>query len=282
MTTQRHDLELEEIRSLALEALKNFLNNKQCWGGGLQQETLILEIGCIAGQKGLIPITPGGTARDTQLNDNEYMKALEVISNLMMEGVIMWGLNRSNPKPPFMSVTTYGKKVLEGENVIPHDPDGYIKTFKERVPDVDELVLTYLVEGIQTFRTNNLLASAVMLGVASEAAFNHLFDTLTQSITGPKKEKLEKLQESISTKTKFDEIMKEIERIKPNLPVEIKENIASELDGIFNLIRYQRNDAGHPTGKSLTRDEMFVSFRLFIIYCGKLYKLTKWLQNNQI
>lgn len=282
MTTERQELELEEIRSLAFEALKNFLNETQIWGGGLQQVTLIREIGCIAAKNNLIPIPSGQQARDVELNDNEFMKALEVISNLMMEGVVMWGLNRSNMAPPFMSVTIYGRKILEGEDIIPHDPEGYIKTFKDKVPDVDQLILTYLVESVQTFRTNNLLASAVMLGVASEAAFNHLFDALIQSLTGPKKEKFEKLRENISTKIKFDEMMKEVERIKSNLPAEIKENIDSELSGIFNLIRYQRNDTGHPTGKPMTRDEMFVSLRLFIIYCSKLYKLMNWLQNNQI
>src|SRR5438093_1132466 len=138
------ELEIEELRSLTFEALKNFLNNKQCWGGGLQQETLILEIACIAAQKGLIPIPAGGEARNARLDDDEYMKALEVIHNLMTEGVIMWGLNRDNSSPPFMSVTSYGKKVLEVEGVIPHDTDGYIKTLKEKITKADNLILTYL------------------------------------------------------------------------------------------------------------------------------------------
>ncbi len=278
----RKDLELEEIRILAFEALKNFYSGSLHWGGSLQREMLIIEIACVAAEKELIPIPSGKEVSDARLNENEYMLALEVISNLMNEGVLMWGLNPQNPEPPFMSLTSHGKKVIENDEIIPHDPEGYLKDFKEKIPDLDDLILMYLTESIQTFRTNNLLASSVMLGVASEAAFNILFDTVIVAITGPKKEKFEKLRNSINIKTKFDEIMKEIQRIKPQLPTDVKENIDSELQGIFNLIRYQRNDAGHPTGKSVTRDEMFVSLRLFRNFCNKLYQIVRWLSKNTI
>ena len=194
----------------------------------------------------------------------------------------MLGLNRSNIVTPFMSLTSYGKKVLDNEDVVPHDPENYIKTFKNKVPDADELILMYLTESVQTFRNNNLLAASVMLGVASEASFNLLFQEFTNSVTGPKKDKFEKLLSNISTKQKFDELIKEIALIKNRLPIELQENLQSELNGIFNLIKYQRNDSGHPTGKKLSRDEVFVSLRLFIIYCGKVYRLIDWLKNNTI
>jgi RNAse (barnase) inhibitor barstar len=181
-----------------------------------------------------------------------------------------------------MSITSYGKKVLAGEDVVPHDPEGYIKTFKTKIPDADPLILTYLTESVQTFRTGNLLASSTMLGVASEAAFNILFDAITKVLSDPKKQSFEKLVESTRTKTKFDEMMKVIEQIKKEFPQEVKENISSELDGIFNLIRYQRNDTGHPTGSIITRDQMFVSLRLFIIYCSKVYAIVNWLNSKQL
>ena len=109
-----------------------------------------------------------------------------------------------------------------------------------------------------------------MLGVASEAAFNILFGAITKSLTGPKKAKFEKLENNISIKNKFEEIMKELIRIESSLPKEISENLESEIRGIFNLIRYQRNVAGHPTGKKVSRDEVLVSLKLFRIYCSKL------------
>jgi len=281
--SDRKELELEEIRSLALEALRNFISEKTCGDFvGLQHTYLIYEIECIAAQKGLIPTPSGGRSNDARVNENEFAKILEVVSDLMTERIIMWGMNRSNLAPPFMSITSYGKKMLAGEDVVPHDPEGYIKMFKNKVPNSDPLILTYLTESVQTFRTGNLLASSTMLGVASEAAFDILFDAITKALTGPKKQSFEKLAESIRTKTKFDEMMKVIEQNKNKFPQEIEENISSELDGIFNLIRYQRNDTGHPTGKIITRDQMFVSLRLFIMYCSKVYAIVNWLNGKQI
>lgn len=278
---ERKEIELEELRSLAFEALKRFQNGKNFWGGGLQYGTIIPEIEYVAAQKGLIPVS-GGNFQEAKVTEDEVVKILEIISNFLNEGILMWGLNRSNLAPPFMRITSYGGKVLASEDVVPHDPDGFIKSFKEKVPNVDELILLYLVESIQTFRNNNLLSSLVMLGVASEASFNLLYDSFTKSLTGPKKQKFERLATNISLKTKFDELMKELKRIEPSLPKDISENLESEIGGIFNLIRYQRNDAGHPTGKQTTRDEVFVSLRLFRIYCSKLYKLVTWLANNNI
>lgn len=279
----RKELELEEIRSLALEALRNFLKGKTCGDfGGLQHSYLIYEIECIAAQKGLISTPAGGRFSDARVTESEFAKILEVVSDLMTERIIMWGINRSNLAPPFMSITSYGKKVLLGEDVVPHDPEGYLKTFKTKVQNVDPLILMYLTESVQTFRTGNLLASSTMLGVASEAAFEVLFNAVTEALTGPKKQKFEKLSGSICAKLKFDEMMKVIEQIKNNLPKEVQENISSELDGIFNLIRYQRNDTGHPTGKVVTRDEMFMALRLFIMYCSKVYAIVSWLDNKQI
>lgn len=152
--SDRKELELEEIRYLALKALKNFDSGKTCGDfGGLQHTLLIYEIECIAAQEGLIPTPIGGRVNDARVNENEFAKILEVVSDLMTERIIMWGMNRSNLSPPFMSITSYGKKVLAGEEVIPHDPEGYIKMFKNKVPHLDPLILTYLTESIQTFRT---------------------------------------------------------------------------------------------------------------------------------
>lgn len=281
--TQQRNLELEEIRSIAFEALKNFESGNTCGGfGGLQQDILVLEIECIAASRGLIPIPSGSRPQDARANEEEFTKILEVISNLMTEGIIMWGMNRSNMAPPFMSVTSYGKKVLSNLDVNPHDPDGYIRIFKTKVPNASSLILMYLIESVQTFRNNNLLASSVMLGVASEAAFEVIFNAVTNALTGTRKQKLEKLANNIRTKQKFDEMMKDIVRIKSRLPQDIQDNVESELNGIFNLIRYQRNDTGHPTGRTVSRDEVFVSLRLFIMYCAKVYQIVDWLSNNQI
>ena len=52
----------------------------------------------------------------------------------------------------------------------PYDPDGYIKSIKEKVPNVDEVILRYIAESAETLRKNCLLSSSIALGCASEKA----------------------------------------------------------------------------------------------------------------
>jgi hypothetical protein len=193
----------------------------------------------------------------------------------------MWG-HEVDPMgwgPPWITITTYGEKVLETNKTIPHDPDGYLNNFKETVPAADNLIQVYLAESLQTFNHNNLFASMVMLGGASEAAFEVLWSTLKSKYN--RKERFEKLDNK-PLKTKFDEVIKELELIKNKLPKEIKENIDTNIKGIFTLIRTQRNDFGHPTGKYINRFQMFAYLQLFTGYCKALYDLNSYFENELV
>lgn len=278
----REELGLEEIRSLAIKALKNFKDGKSEYGHNIQITTLILEIAHEAVNAGLKKSSDSSDYAH-MLSDKEHDRAREVITNLITEGVIMWGLNRHNPQAPFMGITEYGNKVFDAGEMIPHDPDGYLSNFKKNVPQANDLMLKYLTESIQTYRHNHLLASSVMLGVASEAAFDVLFAQLQKTLTDSKKiVKFEKLEKDVSLKNRFDGVMNEIAQFKKLLPKELEENIEFNITSVFTLIRQQRNDTGHPTGKDVKRDDMFVMLRLFITYCTDLYKLIEWLKSNPL
>jgi hypothetical protein len=69
--------------------------------------------------------------------------------------------------------------------------------------------------------------------------------------------------------------------LKDKLPGSIAENINSEIDGIFNLIRNQRNDSEHPTGKDVERFHMFVNLQLFVAYCRNVYGIVEWLDQQE-
>ena len=143
-------MELEELRTFTIEALQNFnTGNESCEGGSLQTLTLKSEINNIAVKNGHGKMTEG-----------DETKVLEVINNLMIEGVIMWGRNLDSheSQAPFISITSYGKKVFQEGKIIPHDLDGYLNHFKNEIPNVDGLILMYLTESVQCFLRNNLIA----------------------------------------------------------------------------------------------------------------------------
>lgn len=277
-----NDLELEQIRSLAIHALKKFKNNSAQYPA-LQTVNLIIEIANETIRSKLKPSSGDSHREDRIFSEKEHARVREVISNLFAEGLLMWGLNKTNPDPPFMGITEYGEEVLENEDLIPHDPNGFLNKFKTEIPNADNLILKYLTESVQTYRTNNLLSSSVMLGVAAEAAFNNLFEKLRSTLTNANKQrKFERLAKTISIKEKFDETMKEIDLIRPLLPGKLKEDIKSHIEGIFELIRNQRNDSGHPTGKDVSKDDLFINLRLFITFCNDVYKLIDWLNANPL
>jgi len=210
-------------------------------------------------------------------------KVREILWELLLQGVISPGLSEMNPSLPFFKLTDYGIKVVESKEIQPHDPDGYLSYLKSEIPNVDPEIERYITESLQAYRRGLLLSSAVTMGVASEKAFILLHEGLTNSITDPaKKTRFLNLQSSYRTKQKFDEVKNELMVHKGRFPRTISENLETHLDTIFQVIRVTRNEVGHPTGKVLTRGEIFVRLQLFIEYTKIVYQLIDWLNHNSL
>ena len=66
------------------------------------------------------------------------------------------------------------------------------------------------------------------------------------------------------------------------MPAELGSVLTQHIDAIYDLIRRTRNDAGHPTGKRMERDETHALLLLFPTYCKTVHDLMDWLAKNQI
>ena len=66
------------------------------------------------------------------------------------------------------------------------------------------------------------------------------------------------------------------------LPAEIQSVLTQQIDGIYDLIRRTRNEAGHPTGRRMERDETHALLLLFPTYCKTVHELMEWLATNKI
>ena len=120
-----------------------------------------------------------------------------------------------------------------------------------------------------------------MLGVAAEAILYQLFEWMKNNATNPTFiKKIVRVEKLLSTKSKQDIIFAEIKQYKNKLDPTISENIETNLDGIGNFIRLQRNDSGHPTRTRKNRDEIFVNLRLFVPYCKQVYDFIDWLEEQ--
>ena len=63
---------------------------------------------------------------------------------------------------------------------------------------------------------------------------------------------------------------------------EILDRLDITLNAVFELIRSQRNDAEHPTGKKVTREKDYASLVVSPNYLKKVYYLMGWLGTAQL
>ena len=209
-------------------------------------------------------------------------KIREIINDLVVEGLIGWGINEHNPGPPFLKVTRYGEEYLMKGLPQPYDPDGYLNCVKSQIQNIDDVVIMYLSESLNAFLKGLMLSSTVMLGGASEKAFLLLLDSFSNSIDDLNRKTTFENKLRGPIKKKFDALRSEIELIQGKLPKKLTDDLDIQLDGVFNLIRTTRNDVGHPTGRVIDRRLAFANLQLFPPYCKRIYELIDWFSKNKI
>jgi hypothetical protein len=208
----------------------------------------------------------------------------EVIWDLIVQRVLTVR-NYSNYSWAAVSVTDYGAEVLKEQRWSPYDPDGYLVELQKQAPDLAILCQMYVQEALQCFRSGCYLATVVMLGAASEGIVLELFRRLVAALKAgkiPEASSLEdKIEKQQSLHRKYEVFKKYFDSIvRPKLPSELSDDLSLQFDGVFNLIRYYRNDAGHPTGTHIERMSAFTSLVLFVPYCKRVEDLINWLDAN--
>jgi len=108
-----------------------------------------------------------------------------VIWSLIVQGILVPGLDDANQSWPFLRLTEYGKRCVEEDRILPHDPDGYLWEFEKAVPGLDSTIREYLTESLQCYIHGLNRAAAVMLGGASEQSVLLLIESYAASINDP-------------------------------------------------------------------------------------------------
>jgi hypothetical protein len=83
-------------------------------------------------------------------------------------------------------------------------------------------------------------------------------------------------------KKQHDEVLKRLKSPVTPLPQELNSVFTQQIDGIYDLICRSRNDAGHPRGKRMERQETQALLVLFPTYCKTAHDLMDWLATNNI
>lgn len=209
----------------------------------------------------------------------------EVMWQLLTEGVLAPGFNSSNLELPFFHVTEFGLAVLDSAGPNAFDPEGYLEFVRSRVASADATVLAYLAESLHTLRRGSLVASAVMLGIAAERVFLLLSDSLHGALSDAKEKKdLGDLLTRFPMKPKLDWVRAKIEALQSAWVSGFPENASIMVVAIYDLIRQQRNELGHPREAPplLTRDDILGNLQVFVRYYETAEVLRSVLAKNRV
>ncbi len=269
------DIPFEELRSVVL----NVMNQH---GKSFEFKNLCNSIGNKVVRDGLVknPNPDNFQALYYPLQKSDENRVREIIWNLIVERVVTIG-DYHNDSWPWLSLTEYGEKVVNSLEPTPNDPSRYIERIKKAIPQLDNVIEAYLTESIRTYNINQLLSSTITLGCASEKALLILIDTYKDTFKhASAKERFTKKVEGKFIKTQFYEFDKDFRRNISQLPYELRENYSNTLLGVFEMIRKNRNSAGHPTGKQVDKETLFANLQVFIPYCKYVYSLAGYFENN--
>jgi hypothetical protein len=268
------DHSFEEIRNAALDLLAARERGSYDLS---QYEHLLIDVaevfqrreGQSDAQRGVVRRAGGG---DAHLSPADSERFLEVFWGLFREGVITLGCNDSSRAFPFFRVTEFGHRIIQHQQAyFFHDVDSYEKVITTEVPSIDSVTLLYLKEAMQSFRAGCTLAATVMLGVATEHTFLLLMEKMDQNPShAPTYASVSQQRTILQKVNKFKNILDQELR---TLPAGVKEDLDTQFAGILSVIRTFRNQSGHPTGKIVDREQVYVLLQLFIPYAKKMYQL---------
>jgi hypothetical protein len=208
----------------------------------------------------------------------------EVIWDLIVERVLTVGSDSSNQELPFVRLTEFGAEVVKQQRWSPYDPDEYLKELADKVPKLAKLCEIYIAEALTCFRGGAYLATAVMLGAASEGNVLDLLDRYHAAMANAGMPEhsgyQDKVQKARSFYEKYQIFRRYFDPVRPKLPGRLVDDWEGQMDGVLNLIRNYRNDAGHPTMTKVERMGAFRTLVLFGHYCERIEQVGDWLESN--
>lgn len=209
----------------------------------------------------------------------------EIMWQLLMQGVISpgLGLDAHNLNLPFFHITDYGKKVLEAERFIPHDAAGYLEDLRSVTGIIDtDVAIVYIEEALNCFNSGCHVASVLLLGVAAESVFNHMCDIVQASLRNENEKK--KLNLQLNVKTRHRWIVQKYQSLPKNVQQELPESLDITLVSLYDLVRRQRNELGHPQDKppKLSREQALIFFQSFPQFVSDAQAFAKYCQENGI
>jgi hypothetical protein len=204
---------------------------------------------------------------------------LTLFHDLFRTGHLAWGLNLSNPAPPFCHVTEQGRNTLRHLSRDPANPDGYLEHLRVRA-SLNPIASSYVDEALATYNAGCFKAAAVMIGAASESVIIELRDELKSKIVSlgrtPPKDLLD-----WRIKRVLDQLKTQFDAKRGSLPRDLGEMFDAYWAAFTQQIRTARNDAGHPNSIApVTHETVHASLLIFPELAKLAAELRGWISTS--
>lgn len=196
--------------------------------------------------------------------EERWLRA-HAVSELVHAGMLRQSLSNER----VYVVTPHGARCLaKNDPGFPLDITGRVEALRSEFPGAPDLDLLcrYLSEAIEAYRHNLTLAAATMIGCAYELALVQLATAVVKkwppgtiaTVTGRLRDAAQRHAngEYAAAGLLADVVYKSLEANSGLLGDEWRW-VASCFNPTFFIVRELRNDAGHPSGKAVARDEVF-------------------------
>ncbi|KKM13351.1 hypothetical protein LCGC14_1717080 [marine sediment metagenome] len=247
-------LTIDQIRTGLIEII-----NESAPHGNLQSRSLL-----------------NAAARRLSIEGNQDLEQvlLTVFGDMFRTGHLAWGLNVTNPDPPFLHLTEQGRQLMQNFSRDPANPDGYI-AYLQGTTAINDVAMSYLKEALKTYNADCSRAAAVMIGTSLESIILELRDALVDHLgsAAPKKLKDSKI------KTVLDTMNSKLDSLKGSMEYGLRSRYEASWSVLVHQVRSTRNDAGHPTSLStVTQNDAHASLLVFPEIARLAYNLKEFIE----
>lgn len=200
-------------------------------------------------------------------------QVMEATWSLISQGLAYIDYSQPSVDNWTLHLTPAGEAAAGDQSINPDSPGEYLQRLRADVPGASATVWQYANEALASYVNRCYLASAVMLGVASEAAFLEMAEAFAGWLPEGERERYSSLinKRNAAYLAKFEDFRRKLEPRKPDLPEDLSDGMALTLDSVLDLLRIYRNEAGHPRGKQIDRAQARINLEMFARYLQRMY-----------
>lgn len=194
---------------------------------------------------------------------------------LFRTGLLAWGMNLSNPNPPFFHATELGKRALANATRDPSNPAGYLRHLDGLV-SLSPTTESYLREGLECYVAGLTKAAGVMIGAAAESIIIDLRDTIVAHMKNNGQEPKSKIT-AWQIKSIIDGLNAYVMSRTPPMDAQLEDEYKANWYSFSHYIRMVRNGAGHPKSvDAITDEQVHAALLMFPSVASLAQKISKW------